>query len=88
MLESDVEAKYCRKVKRAKGEAYKFTSPGRRGVPDRLTLFPVAPEHVEIVAKYVNFVECKAPGKKPRKEQLREHRRLRKLGFKVEVVDQ
>lgn len=87
MLESIVEEKLCKAVKRAKGEAYKFTSPGRRGVPDRLILYPIPEKHQAIVAKYVQFVECKAPKKKPRPEQVREHKRLRKLGFKVEVAD-
>ena len=33
------------------------------------------------------FVEVKAPGKKPRPLQLARHRLLRKLGFKVYVLD-
>ncbi len=69
------------------GIAYKFVSPGRRGVPDRLIVFPIAPEHIEIIAKYVRFVETKAPGKKPDLHQVREHKRLRKMGFKVEIID-
>ena len=87
MLESTVEERYCRRVKRAKGRAYKFVSPGVRGVPDRLVLYPIPEEHRELVAKYVQFTELKAPGEKPRPEQIREHKRLRRLGYKVEVVD-
>lgn len=87
MLESTVEAKHCREVRSKGGQPYKFKSPGRRGVPDRLDLYPIPKRHREIVAKYVQFTELKAPGKKPRTEQIREHNRLRKLGFKVEVVD-
>ncbi|MDI5805976.1 VRR-NUC domain-containing protein, partial [Salmonella enterica subsp. enterica serovar Kentucky] len=30
---------------------------------------------------------CKAPGKPPRADQLREHERLRALGFTVVVLD-
>jgi hypothetical protein len=56
-------------------------------VPDRLILCPIPECHRAIVAKYVWFVEAKAPGKKPRVEQVREHKRLRKMGFRVEVVD-
>ena len=48
------------------------------GLPDRLCLFPGG----EVV-----FVELKAPGKKPRKIQLFMHRKIRALGFRVEVVD-
>lgn len=33
------------------------------------------------------FVELKAPGQKPRAEQLRIHEKLRKLGAKVYVID-
>lgn len=70
-----------------RGIAYKFVSPARRNVPDRLLLVPVPPEHRELVARYVRFAECKAPGCKPTKGQAREHARLRELGFVVEVVD-
>jgi hypothetical protein len=87
MLESTVEEKLRKGVKVKGGIAYKFVSPGRRHVPDRLLLYPIAPEHIEIVAQYVQFVELKAPKKKPNAGQIREHRRLRKMGFKVEVVD-
>jgi hypothetical protein len=50
-------------------------------------LLPVDPQHAEIVARYVWFAELKAPGKKATAQQKREHNRLRKLGFKVEVID-
>jgi hypothetical protein len=33
------------------------------------------------------FVECKSPGKAPRADQLREHERLRALGFNVVALD-
>lgn len=69
------------------GTAYKFTSPGRAGVPDRLNLFPIPPEHREIVARYVRLVETKKRGKKPRPEQLAEHKHLRDMGFRVDVID-
>lgn len=59
----------------------------RRGVPDRITLLPVPPEHQEIVAKYVRFVETKATGEKPTAQQLHVHGLLRKQGYRVDVVD-
>ncbi|KLU15367.1 MULTISPECIES: VRR-NUC domain-containing protein [Xenorhabdus] len=65
-------------VKKAGGIAYKFVSPGRRGVPDRIVVLPNG---------RVIFVECKAPGEKPRPDQLREHERLRALGQTVVVLD-
>ena len=87
MSESSIEYKHCKRVKDQGGTSYKFVSPNRRGVPDRLDLFPILPEHREIVAKYVTFTEIKDTGEKPRPEQIREHNRLRELGFNVEVVD-
>ncbi len=87
MPEDKIEKDYCKAVKAKGGTAYKFTSPGRRHVPDRLTLYPVPEKHQKIVAKYVQFAELKATGKKPNAGQKREHVRLRKMGFIVEVVD-
>lgn len=60
------------------GIAYKFTSPNRRSVPDRMCVFPTG----EII-----FVECKAPGKHPTPAQAREIARLRGLRCTVHVVD-
>jgi hypothetical protein len=76
--ESVIEANLVKQVKAAGGTAYKFTSPGRRGVPDRLVLLP---------GGRTVFVECKAPGGIPRPDQQREHNRLRALGFSVVVLD-
>ncbi|WMT12556.1 VRR-NUC domain-containing protein [Serratia fonticola] len=76
--ESTIENNLVKKVKAAGGTAYKFTSPGRKAVPDRLVLLP---------GGRVVFVECKAPGELPRADQVREHNRLRALGFKVVVLD-
>ncbi|PIJ50648.1 nuclease [Erwinia sp. OLTSP20] len=76
--ESTIEKYLVAEVKKAGGIAYKFLSPGRRAVPDRLVLLP---------GGRAIFVECKAPGEKPRPEQLREHERLRALGFTVVVLD-
>ena len=87
MLEKDIEAHLRDKVKDADGIAFKFTSPQRRSVPDRLILMPVAEEHMDIVARYVRFVEVKNTGKKATDAQLREHARLRALGFRVQVID-
>ncbi len=76
--ESSVEKPLVVKVKAAGGIAYKWVSPGRKGVPDRIVLLP---------GGKIVFVECKSPGKKPRTDQLREHARLRALGFTVVVLD-
>jgi len=76
--ESAVEAYFVRRVKDAGGVAMKFSSPSHRGVPDRLVLWPDAT---------CEFVELKAPCKKPTLQQLHEHGKLRKLGFTVSVLD-
>ncbi|MDX7988634.1 VRR-NUC domain-containing protein [Xenorhabdus sp. 12] len=76
--EDVIEKHLVNEVKKAGGIAYKFVSPGRRGVPDRIVVLPNG---------RVVFVECKAPGEKPRPDQLREHERLRTLGQTVIVLD-
>ena len=78
MDEKTVERELVKRVKEEGGIAYKFTSPNRRSVPDRLCLLP---------GGKILFVECKAPGKKPTKLQAREHERLRAMGFDVVIVD-
>ena len=78
MDEKTVERELVKRVKEEGGIAYKFTSPNRRSVPDRLCLLP---------GGKILFVECKAPGKKPTKLQAREHERLRAMGFEVVIVD-
>ena len=60
------------------GMAYKLVVPGRRAVPDRLLLMP---------GGRAIFVECKAPGEKPRPEQGRELARLKALGFEAYWTD-
>ena len=77
MLEKDIEAYLVKRVKDLGGIAYKFTSPQRRSIPDRLCLLP---------GGFVFFVELKAPGKKPDGHQEREHERLRTLGCNVFVI--
>ena len=78
MLEKQIERYLREKVKKIGGVAYKFTSPQRRSVPDRLCLF----KNGDVV-----FVEVKAPGKKPTPNQSREIQRLIDLGFKALVID-
>lgn len=78
MDEKTIEKFLRDKVKEAGGEAYKFVSPGHIGVPDRLVIFP---------GGRIAFVELKAPGKKPRPNQIVQIERLRRLGADVEVVD-
>lgn len=76
--ESKIEAKLVKEVQKAGGKALKFISPGYVGVPDRLIL---------IAFGKIGFVEVKAPNEKPRKIQLKRHKELRDLGFKIYVLD-
>ena len=78
MLEKDIENALVRKVKTLGGMCEKFTSPGRRSVPDRIITLP----NGKIV-----FVEVKNTGKKPTELQLRDHERRRSLGCDVRVID-
>lgn len=81
--ERDIEAHLVEQCKARGWGCYKFTSPQRRNVPDRIVIVPPAGEP----RAQVIFVECKAPSKRPTAGQLREHERLRALGCRVVVVD-
>jgi hypothetical protein len=78
MQEKLTERKLVEAVKKAGGRCPKFVSPGLDGMPDRLVLLPDGK---------IGFVEVKATGKAPRALQLRRHEQLRRLGFKVYVLD-
>ncbi len=77
MRESFVEKALVREVEKLGGIAYKFASPMRRGVPDRIVVMP---------GGRVIFVEVKAPGGEISKLQEVELARLRKLGASVAVL--
>jgi len=78
MLEKEIEAKVC-EYARSKGVlAYKFTSPARAAVPDRLFIAQDG---------RMWFCEFKAAGKKPTPAQDREHTRLREQKVNVFVID-
>jgi len=77
-LEKDVEAALVRRVKALGGLCEKFTSPGRRSVPDRVVTMP----NGKII-----FVELKRPRGKPTEAQLKDHAKRRDLGCDVRVID-
>ena len=81
MLEKTLENRLRLAVERAGGLCLKWTSPGRRGVPDRMVLFP---------GGLIVFVELKRPGEKVRAQSLQDywHDRLRQYGFIVRVLSQ
>ncbi|CAB4127064.1 VRR-NUC domain containing protein [uncultured Caudovirales phage] len=78
MLEKDIEAKVCEYAKTKGVLVYKFTSPARAAVPDRLFIRPDG---------YMWFCEFKREGQKPTPAQEREHHRLRQHKVSVFVVD-
>ena len=78
MREKQIEHALVMAVKAAGGMCPKLVSPGTDGMPDRMILLPKG---------HIGFVEVKAPGKKPRPLQERRHKQMRKLGFKVFILD-
>jgi hypothetical protein len=78
MREKQIEQKLTLMVKSAGGIAPKFVSPGFAGMPDRLVLLPNG---------VFAFAELKAPGMHPRALQVARHEMLRRLGFRVYVID-
>ena len=78
MRERDIEKYLREQVRKVGGRAYKWESPGNAGVPDRIVIFP---------GNQIIFVELKAPGKKPTKLQISQHRKLAELDCTVLVID-
>lgn len=78
MRESTLERRLVREVERIGGLAPKWTSPGNRGVPDRLIILP---------GGRTVYVEMKAPGKPLEPLQEKWARTLRKLGHEVYKID-
>ena len=78
MQEKQIEQKLTLMVKAKGGIAPKFVSPSFAGMPDRLVLLP---------GGVFAFAELKAPGMKPRALQVARHEMLRRLGFRVYVID-
>lgn len=78
MLESKIENRLKKEVKKMGGLSLKFSSPGMSGMPDRLVLLPKG---------RIFFIELKAPGKTLRPLQIKRKEQLENLGFKVYVID-
>jgi hypothetical protein len=78
LAERDIERALVQAVEAAGGLAYKFTSPGRRNVPDRI-----------VVLKFwtPQFVELKAPGRDLTAAQKREHERIHAAGGITWVIN-
>lgn len=77
-LEKDIEKAVCAYAKTLGMLCYKFTSPSRMSVPDRLFITK---------AGVVFFVEFKRRGSKPTPAQEVEINKIRTKGVSVYVVD-
>ena len=76
--EKAVERRLVELVKYNGGMCIKLLCDQLIGLPDRMCLFP---------GHKIAFVELKTTGKKPKRIQTYMHDKLRKLGFRVEVID-
>lgn len=77
MAERDIERYLTERVRDMGGIAFKFSSPARRGVPDRIVTLPNG---------VLAFIEVKTACGKLTGLQKQELRRLRELGQKAFVV--
>lgn len=76
--ESKIEQEVLKYVKQKGGQHRKVQWVGRRGAPDRLIL--ISGRHF--------LVEFKAPGEKPRPDQVREHDILERIGgLQIYTID-
>ena len=78
MRESTLERYLVRRVESIGGKAPKWTSPGNRGVPDRLVILP---NGITI------YAEMKAPGEKLSPLQARWARILKSMGHRIYKLD-
>lgn len=96
MRERDIEAHLVKRVKGLGGEIRKVKWIGRRGAPDRVVMLPMweTPRSLRAPSDRTIWVELKAPGKLAtfpanahERKQDREHKRMRKTGQHVVVID-
>ena len=78
MLEREIEKQVCDYAKSHQLEVYKFSSPNRAGVPDRLFLAPY---------QHAFWIEFKSTEGTPTPLQIRECDRIRRFGFDVYLVN-
>ena len=90
MRESTIEDHLVSRVQALGGECRKVRWLGRNAAPDRFVMLPIDMDKNPSAADYLRcvfWVELKAPGKKPRLSQVREHERMRRMGQRVVVID-
>lgn len=75
--ENTIESYFKNQVSRCGALPLKFISPSLNGVPDQLVLFKGKTFYAEI----------KAPGEKPRADQVAVHNKFKRHGITVTVID-
>lgn len=78
VLEADIMHYFKRECERRGGVMRKVVYQGRNGAPDWQVFFP---------GNKLLIVELKAPGKKPHRDQEKELKMLKGLGFNALYVD-
>ena len=93
MRESQIENYLKRKALASGFEVRKVAWVNRKSAPDRVLFVKARTLAKSIDCAWCNpkgrtiWIELKAPGKKPRPDQLREHTRMREAGQDVRVID-
>lgn len=77
MLESTIEHRLVEGIKRLGGLCYKFVSPGRQGVPDRIVIMP---------GGRIDFVELKTDTGRLSRLQQNELEKLRRYSCHTHVL--
>lgn len=77
MRESRIESELRKRIEEIGGKAFKFSSPGNNGVPDRIILYNGG----------CYFVELKRPGQELKPLQRVMRKKFYTLGFKIYVID-
>lgn len=78
MLEKELEVKFKKRVESYGARVWKFVSPGKSGVPDRIVLIP---------GGRCVFAEIKKPGEHLRELQKYIGKKLQEDGFDVWTID-
>lgn len=80
VMETEVEQYLIEQVEAHGGMCEKFTSPGKKGVPDRIVTLPA------YGFARIHFIETKAPLGECESWQTRDHARRKALGCAVFVI--
>lgn len=82
--EGKIEKYLVDRVRETGGKVRKLKWIGKNGAPDRMVWWPTSNA---LLRSAVFFVEVKAPGEKPTKQQSKEHKTMMDDGLNVWVLD-